>query len=201
MTAFLIRGFIYLLAAIALGESIRLELELVPDSHPFTEFGYLQQAQSLFLFACTALLLLSAFRDETYRELATCMGLFFLVLLIRENDQPLELFLPHGSWKFIVIIPLTVLLVYAWKNRQAVIAQLVDYSRSFAFGVMISGMVVLTFSRLFGRKSFWVQLMGDDFMRMVKNVAEEGVETLALGIVFIAVVEFVLFCKRSPRTT
>jgi hypothetical protein len=64
---------------------------------------------------------------------------------------------------------------------------------------MLSGMLVLAFSRLFGRNSFWEQLMGDTYLRKVKMVAEEGTEFLALGMVLLAVVEFVLFCRSSKR--
>jgi len=199
MQAIIIRGVVYPLVAIALGEGVRLELELAADWRPFTEFGYLQITQSLFLFVCAAILTLQALRGTVYRELAVCMGLFFLALLIRENDQPLELILPHGSWKYFAAIPIIALLVYSWKNRHVLTAQARNYSGSFAFGVMLSGMLVLAFSRLFGRNSFWEQLMGDTYLRKVKMVAEEGTEFLALGMVLLAVVEFVLFCRSSKR--
>ena len=197
MQAITIRGVVYLLIALALGEGIRLELELAADWRPFTEFGYLQIAQSLFLFACTLILALQGLRGADYRELAVCMSLFFLALLIRENDQPLELLLPHGSWKYLAAVPTIALLVYAWKNRPVIAAQAREYANSFAFGVMLSGMLVLAFSRLFGRASFWEQLMGDTYLRKVKMAAEEGIEFLALGMVFVAVVEFTLFCRSS----
>ena len=193
-----IRGIAYLIAAIVFGEAIRLEMELAADWRPFTEFGYLQVAQSLLLFGCAALLFYQAWQGAAFRELAACLALFFLVLLVRENDQPLELVLPHGSWKFIALVPFLALLVYAWRKRRAVTAQVLEYAGSFAFGVMVSGMLVLVFSRLFGRASFWEQLMGDGYLRKVKMVAEEGIEFLALGMIFIAVFEFMLF-SRAPK--
>lgn len=194
-----IRGIAYLAAAIVFGEAIRLEMELAADWRPFTEFGYLQIAQSLLLFGCTVLLFDQARRGAAFRELAVCLGLFFLVLLVRENDQPLELILPHGSWKFIALVPFSALLIHAWRNRRAVTAQVKEYAGSFAFGVMVSGMLVLAFSRLFGRASFWERLMGDGYIRKVKMVAEEGIEFLALGMIFIAVFEFILFSRASNR--
>lgn len=192
MLGVLTRGLIYLLVAIFLGELIRWELMSAKGWVPFTEYGYVQLAHSCFLLAITALLFMHAYRDDRYRQLSLCMALFFLGLLIRENDQPLELFLPHGAWKFIIVIPMTVLVVYFWKNRKQVSRQLVAYSHTMSFGILISGFVALTFSRLFGRKFFWQQLMGENFTRTVKNVAEESVEVLALGLLLLAVVEFVL---------
>lgn len=196
-----IRGIAYVLAAIVFGEGIRLEMELAADWRPFTEFGYLQVAQSLLLFGCAVLLFYQAWRGSAFRELAACLGLFFLILLVRENDQPLELFLPHGSWKYIALVPLAALVIKVWRNRRAVTAQVKEYAGSFAFGVMASGMLVLVFSRLFGRASFWEQLMGDGYIRKVKMVAEEGIEFLAMGMIFIAVFEFMLLSRAvSPKT-
>jgi len=198
MLGVLTRGLIYLLAAIFLGEMILWELALVKDQDVFTEYGYVQLAQSCFLLASTTLLFLHAYRAERYRQLSVCMALFFLSLLIRENDQPLELFLPHGAWKYIVVIPIAAFAFYFWKNHKHVGRQLVTYSHTMSFGMLLSGFVVLTFSRLFGRKHFWQQLMGEDFLRTVKNAAEEGVEFLALGLILISIVEF--FVARNPNS-
>lgn len=198
MPSVLIRGLIYLLFAIFLGELVYWEIVPARSWKPFTEYGYVQLIQSFFLFMMIALLFLSARLTERYRQLSVCMGLFFLGLLIRENDQPLELFLPHGSWKFIVVIPLVVLIAYFWKNRGRVTQQLTAYSHTFSFGVLLSGFVTLVFSRLFGRNRFWHQLMGEDYFRTVKNAAEESVEVLALGLILIAIVEF--FIARDSST-
>lgn len=196
MPGLIIRGLVYLLAAIALGLLFVTEPELARTWRPYTEYGYVQVAQSVLLAAGSLLLFLKAWRDITYRQLALCMGLFFLVLFIRENDQPLELFLPHGAWKYVALPVILALLASLWKFRTAIIEQLLEWSRSFSYGVMLSGFVVLVFARLFGRRELWLALMGDNFQRVVKNAAEEGVELLALGLIFIAIVEF-FFTRRN----
>ena len=196
MFSVLLRGFIYLLAAIFLGELVHSELALDNDRKPFTESGYVQLIQSFFLLIVTVLLFLNAYRAERYEHLSVCMGLFFVGLLIRENDQPLELFLPHGSWKFIVLIPLVAFIAYFWKYRKQVTDQLIAYSNTPSFGILLSGFVTLVFSRLFGRNIFWHELMGDNYLRAVKNAAEESVELLGLGLILIAIVEF--FYARKP---
>ena len=192
MQAVVIRGVVYLLAALFLGELIRWELEYAKTWRPFTEYGYIQWMQSTFLFACTLLAFIKSRYSATYKELALCMALFMLVLFIRENDEPIELFLPHGSWKYIALLPAVYLITYAWKNWQEVVTQLTAYARTFSFGMMVSGFVVLMFSRLYGRNIFWEALMGDNFMLRVKLAAEEGVELLGVGLILMAVVEFVL---------
>ena len=196
MFSVLLRGFIYLLAAIFLGELVQSELLLDSDRKPFTESGYVQLIQSFFLLIVIVLLFLNVYRADQYQHLSVCMGLFFVGLLIRENDQPLELFLPHGSWKFIVVIPLVVFIAYFWKYRKQVTDQLIAYSNTASFGILLSGFVTLVFSRLFGRNIFWHELMGDNYLRAVKNAAEESVELLGLGLILIAIVEF--FYARKP---
>lgn len=197
MTGLLLRGAFYVMGALLLGQITAWEL-VHGQFGAFTEFGYVQLQQSFFLAAGAALLLFGTRANMPYRQLAICTAWCLIALLVRENDQPLELFLPHGSWKFIVLFPVTILAAYFWKNRAAVHEQLLDWSRSLSFGVMISGLFVLVFARLFGRSSFWQALMGDDYLRVVKNAAEEGVEMLALGLMFIAVVEFVIAARRAP---
>ena len=199
MQVVLIRSAAYFLMAVFLGELIRLELGSDESVRRFTEYGYVQWVQSVILIACSVLLFLKARVSVFYRHLYVCMAFFFLALLVRENDQPLELFLPHGSWKYIVVFPVAALAMYFAKHRRLVLEQLVVYSRTLSFGVMLSGFMVLVFSRLFGRKRFWQELMGDEYFRMVKNVAEEGVEVLALGLILIAVVE--LFISRDTQPT
>ena len=195
MTGLLVRGSFYVIAALLLGQIAAWELSYGRYG-AFTESGSVQLIQSAFLAACAASLIFGT-RKTAYRQLAVCMGWFFVALLVRENDQPLELFLPHGSWKYIVVLPAGILAFYFWKHRADVKEQLLTWSRSLSFGVMASGFLVLVFSRLFGRASFWEEMLGEHYLRIAKNAAEEGVEMLALGLIFIATVEFVIATRRA----
>ena len=197
MRSLITRGILYILAAGMLAELVRLELNMNWGRMPFNEFGPVQVAQSLMLAIGVVLLVFKYRRCDQYRELALCMALFFGILLIRENDQTLEVFLPHGSWFYFAVVVLFALGVIFWRSRNAVIRQLGDYSRSLGFGVMLGGMTVLLFSRLFGRRSFWDALMGEGFQRAVKNAAEEGVELLAIGLMLAAIFEFLLIGDRN----
>ena len=69
MFSVLLRGFIYLLAAIFLGELVQSELSLASDRKPFTESGYVQLIQSFFLLIVIVLLFLNAYRAERYEHL------------------------------------------------------------------------------------------------------------------------------------
>lgn len=196
MPGFIIRGFLYFISALLLGLLFYLEPTLAKTWRPYTEYGYVQITQSILLFSCVLLLGLKAWRDVDYRQLSLCMGTFFLILLIRENDQPLELFLPHGAWKYFALVPLVALIACMWRRWAVVKDQLLDWSRSFSYGVMLAALTVLVFARIFASKHIWMRVMGEDYRRYMKNAAEEGVELLALGLILVAVVEFVI--SRRP---
>ena len=198
MSVFLLRGFFYFLAAVGLGLLFTNEPHLARDWRPFTEYGYVQIKQAALLLAASLLLFVKARLDNTLRQLAVSLALFILILFIRENDQPIELVLPHGSWKYVALPVVIMLLAYLWKNFGQVREQLLEWSRSFSYGVMLTGFTVLVFARFFGHGELWEHLMGDQFISKVKYAAEEGVELLALGLIFVAAVEFLLY-HRSER--
>ena len=52
------------------------------------------------------------------------------------------------------------------------------------FTILYVGLaIVFVFSRLFGMDVFWHQVMGSDFQRIVKNIAEEASELLGYTII------------------
>ena len=53
------------------------------------------------------------------------------------------------------------------------------------------------FSRVFGSTRFWEAVMGERYIRQVKNTAEEGVELFALGLIFAATLEWLLWTGRD----
>jgi hypothetical protein len=199
VTGIFVRGFVYLLLGAAVAELLRLEANTLGIGLRFSEFGYTERLQTLFLFLMVVLLFFRVRRFPDYRQLAMCMAGAFSILLIRENDQILELFLPHGFWKYPAAVLAVALVVYFWRQREVVQEQLLRWARTPSFGVMLSGFVALVFSRLFGRSEFWQTLMGDGYMPAIKTVAEEGVELLAITIIFIAVVELAFFTVRKER--
>ena len=60
------------------------------------------------------------------------------------------------------------------------------------FTILYVGLaIVFVFSRLFGMEVFWYQVMGSDFQRIVKNIAEETTELLGYTIVIYAAANYV----------
>lgn len=183
------RVFAYLVLAALLTQVLAFEARELPPERVYAESGYTEWLQSLLLLTVAGLLTLEARHSGTLRQLVTCMALMFTVLLIRENDGLLDVWLFHGAWKYLALAPGLYGLWYFWKHRNAVSAQLRSYALTASFGIMVGGFMVMVFSRLFGRAAYWTAILGENYVRVAKNTAEEGTELLALGIILVAVIE------------
>lgn len=200
MAAIGLRAFAYFilaaLAALVLGLEVNQAPELI-----FNETGMTERLQSSILALLVILLLFSAWQSHGTRELQLCMAMAFLMFLIRESDAYFDGLLFHGAWKYLALAPLGVATWVFWRNRGAVSEQLGRYAGSSAFGVMLSGFMVLVFSRLFGRAEYWAAIMGESYIRVAKNAAEESTEFLAMVIMFAAVLEWLLVSRIASRRT
>ena len=197
MTAIFIRIVLYSLWAVVAAEVALFEARNVTWQDPFSELAYVEVLQTVLLAACAALLLLLSRLRPQQAQLALCGMLGFSILFVRENDQVLELFLPHGAWKWLALVLAGGLGWLFFRNRKVIVEQARSLSSSPAFGVYLAALTTLVFSRLIGRRVFWESVMGDHYLRLVKNAAEEGVELFALGLFLAATVEWFLMARRS----
>lgn len=103
-------------------------------------------------------------------------GSFFLVLLIREMDHFLD-FIFHGFWKFPAITIALFAISSFIKNKQQSFPQLAEMLRSRFMPLLITAiLMLLVFSRIAGMGDFWRVVMQDEYIRLVKNIVEEGSE-------------------------
>ena len=64
----------------------------------------------------------------------------------------------------------------------------------------MAAVIALIFSRFFGSGIVWVAIMGDGFMREVKNAVEETTEALAMLIFLASMLEYWIAAhSREPR--
>ena len=88
---------------------------------------------------------------------------------------------------------LVALVVYLWRQTESVAASIRIFAGHPSAGLFLGGCVVtLVFSRLFGRSGFWQAVMGDGYMRVVKNIAEEATEVLGYGLMTMAAIELLV---------
>lgn len=133
---------------------------------------------------------------ENMRQLGVLVGSFFLCMFIREIDGVLDQ-IHHGAWKYPAWAVAITACSYAAKNMTKSLEQLEKYTQHPSFGVMLAGMVsLLVFSRLFGMSIVWETMMGDSYIRDVKNLVEEGVELMCYTLMLGSTVWYWLAAKR-----
>ena len=197
MGAIFARMFLYMLLAAGAAQLALIEVQYVTWRPPFHELGFVEIAQSMLLAASMVLLFWLARTRPQQARLALCAALAVAILLIRENDQTLEFFLPHGAWKWVALPVAAALVWQCIRHRHALNTQMQSFAGAPPFGVYLAGGSTLLFSRLFGNKVFWEAVMSERYFRPVKNAAQEGIELFALGLFFAATVEWVVWARRA----
>jgi len=160
----------------------------------FTEFGQLTM-----LLAAAGIFLKAGLIDTSSRGLSFILAGMAFLGAIRELDGFLDM-IWHGSWKipFYLVLCLVVWLVY--RNRDTLQESIEDFLKQPAWGVLLSGfLVVFVFSRLFGKGELWKSIMADNYMRAVKNAVEEGTELMGFSLITLAAYEFLLLCRAKKR--
>lgn len=127
------------------------------------------------------------------------IGGFFLSMLIRELDAFFDL-LAHGSWVWFALLSAVCALLYPVMHSRLTLTQLAHYTRTPWYGVMLSGLLaVLVFSRLFGMHGLWYAILDQSYVRVVKNVVEEGSESFGYMLCLIASVGYYCSFRSLPR--
>lgn len=149
--------------------------------------------QSIFLAISTALLLFLYVKKSAFRYVALLLLALTGAAFIREQDIFFENYLGNGTWQIPVYLLLAVVIYIVVKNLAQFSQELKLYTQSTSFGVFLGGLLTtFVFSRLYGRKTFWYEVMGDQYFRAVKNAGEECLELYGYLLILISVVELVL---------
>ena len=163
----------------------------------FLEDSYTEYAQEIMLLLSGLLYAWLAIRFESVRAFAILFaGLCFMALFREFNNYFHELF--KGAWQIAVAIILIVTTVLVFRNRQSFLRPFQLFLQTPAFGLNIAAaLIILLFSRLFGKKSTWENILEVDELegafRSVKNAAEEGIELLGYSLLLIGAIEFTIW--------
>ena len=175
------------------------------DAHHFGDVGFSEASwtehmQSTLLALSAATMWLVHSRLPDLRTISLLLFGLFAASLIREQDALLDGMIGDGSWQLLVSVVAIPVIIGVWRNRSRFIAEFEHFGRSFAFGLFGAGFLApYVFSRLYGRSEFWETLMGDSYLRSVKNAAEEVTELFGYTLMAIAVIEIVLLAIRMGR--
>lgn len=150
------------------------------DEYSLTEIS---QQTSLLLVVC-CFIFISKFYSQ-HRHFHVLLAGFFTCMLIRELDVYFDQLIQHGFWFYPAIFVALASITYAWRGNEANVSALVEFINHKCFYSFCSALVIiLVFSRLFGMGDLWQVLMGDNYIRQVKNSFEEGIELLGYSLLF-----------------
>jgi hypothetical protein len=168
---------------------------------PTSEFSPVELLQNILLLGCSGVFCWIAFRDRLRRPMAVAIAAMFGVCLIRELDFFLDFYVIDNLWQVLCALILTVVLVYVGRNRDRFSQGWRRSWPSAGLAMIIGGLILLVpYAQLMGHGPLWQNMMGDDYVRVVKVITEEFIELGAYGMMAIGSAEFLFAWSRLPRT-
>lgn len=166
----------------------------------FKENSLTERTQEFFLLISVFILVVSSIKFVAYRYLNAILSLFFLTHFIRELDALFDSYF-DGLWQILAFSVVGIAIVVLIKHHKTFWAQVIEIQHQFAFGIFTVGLFVLhVFSRLYGKGTNWENLMGEFFLRSVKDASEESIELLGYTIILISIVEIAFLAKNSTAS-
>ncbi|WP_110643798.1 hypothetical protein [Salinicola sp. CPA57] len=163
----------------------------------FSETSLTEITQAALLFLCTVLMLIIRQRVGVLRNVSLLLAAFFAISLVRENDLWLDTYLFDGAWEWLVVLMALPALLSVLRSRRAFLEEFSLIANSLGFGLFAGGfLTTYVFSRLYGRSELWHALMGDHYLRIVKDAAEEITELTGYSLLLFASVELLLLARR-----
>jgi hypothetical protein len=155
------------------------------------ERSLVELTQAGFLIASSGAFALLAVRRADDRRFAVLASALFAVMLIREMDALLDVLLWHGAWKYLAAPLVIGALSWSLRDWRSVMAGGARMLSSRSGTVMLLGMaVLLCYSRMFGMSSNWHAVLGDAYVRTVKNAVEETTELLGYSFILAASINY-----------
>ncbi|MGR5210716.1 hypothetical protein ACPV4A_09200 [Vibrio rotiferianus] len=127
-------------------------------------------------------------QDAHLSHAAILISGFFAVLMIRELDYWFDM-IRHGSWVFPALAVTTLACAKAYQGGKGTVNEMAAILQSPYMKLLIGSVILLlVFSRLYGMGSFWQGVMGEHYVRDVKNISEEGIELLCYSLIALSAV-------------
>lgn len=197
LRAVALRAGVYILALAGLMQVV-LMIDVKHAGAPnFSEVSVTEITQAALLFLCTVLMLVIRQHFRVLRSVSLLMGAFFAISFVRENDQWLDVYVFDGAWECLVVLLALPALALVIRARRDFLEEFSLIANSLGFGLFAGGfLTTYVFSRLYGRSELWQALMGEHYLRMVKDAAEEITELAGYSLLLFASVELLLLARR-----
>ena len=159
------------------------------------EDSAIEIAQESYLFIIVVILIIQSFKVPKFKNLSYILALFFAMHLVREFDLFLDMVF-DGLWQIIAFSMLGLAVFLFVKNKQSIIQQIGRLKNDISTGLFLIGLTLLhVFSRLWGKSDNWKTLLEDNYRRVFKDLAEEGIELVSYSILLIATIQLFLTLK------
>lgn len=190
-------GRFFLLALIMAATTSLLFIDILVLKNDLGEDSVTEIVAEIMLLVVVVLFVRKGIREPEYRAGFFLVAGFFTCMLIRELDQLFD-YIAHGAWFWFAVPVAVAAVLYALLHPRAATGGLCRFVSHRSYGMMVTGLlIVLVFSRLFGMGILWRGMMGDDFNRLAKNLAEEGCELLGYTLCLLSAIIF----YRMPDVT
>ncbi|MBB3142849.1 hypothetical protein [Halomonas organivorans] len=197
--ALCLRGLAYLLLIAALLQGVLYEANQLGVMR-FSESGFTEIAQTLLLLGATALVLMTRRLDHQWPHVTLLLLGLLGASLIREQDAWLDAYVFDGAWELLVTLLVVPILLIVLRGRLSFAAELERYAATFSGGLFAAGfLATYVFSRLYGRSDLWQAILGEHYLRIVKDAAEEVTELFGCTLLLLAMLELWLMVKRRQR--
>ncbi len=192
-TSVILRLFLY--ALVLLTDYFIIYADIIKRS--VKEDSAIEIAQESYLFIIVVILIIQSFKIPTYKNLCYILALFFAMHLVREFDFFLDMIF-DGLWQIIAFSMLGLAVFLFVKNKHSIIQQIGALKNDISTGLFLIGLTLLhVFSRLWGKSDNWKTLLEDNYKRVFKDLAEEGIELVSYSILLIATIQLFLTLKSS----
>ena len=163
------------------------------------EDSYTEVLQEVLLLIASILLIVASFKSKTHKLFFLGLAGFLGVHFVREFDFWLNTQLFDKAWQVISLVIVIAVLVMIIKNWKKIIEEIACISKTYGFAFFFSGLIILhVFSRLYGRKLIWIDLMRENHSQyVIKQDGDYVIELLAYSIMFIGVIEMINFGLRT----
>ena len=190
-----------MLAAVQMPGGLQFERNVAGVGLPTSEFSPVELLQNVLLLICTSLFGWIASRDRLRRPMALAFCTMFMIFFVRELDFFLDFYAVDNLWQVLCVALLAVFLVYLWRHQQRFLNGLRRSWPSTGIAIILGGLILLIpFAQLMGHDVLWRQIMGENYVRVVKVAAEEFIELGAYALLTIGVCEFLYSWSRLPQT-
>jgi len=198
---FIFRAFIYLIVLAGVAYLIGMEgYEFGPLAN-YNENTLTEHMQDIMTLTSSLLFIYAASLNQKLKVASALLAALLAMMFVRESDSLLDHNIYDGAWETLVLMIFIVLLIFLRGKFSTIYSSLKAYSETPCYGTFLAGLVVLiAFSRVMGRGSFWESVMDEKYMRIVKNIVEEGTETLGYTLILISAVELVLICRKHRHS-